>query len=82
MPSTTVAASTTIASSDAQNWRIILASQKLIEMRVDEYGGLVLRQDNWPDEDVEIYINGDYVDTFIDRLTDVLGVPSVGRCSS
>jgi len=78
----TTLSSTTIASSDAQNWRIILAAQKLIEMRVDEYGGLVLRQDNWPDEDVEIYVNADYLDMFIDRLTDVCGVPSFPPRSS
>jgi hypothetical protein len=80
MPSTTTAASTTIASS--MEWRTILAMQRLIEFQIDECGGLTLRQSCWPDEDVEIYINGDYVDTFLDRLTDVLGVPSVGRCSS
>jgi hypothetical protein len=73
---------TTIASSDAQTWEVILAAQKLIEMRVDEYGDLILRQDNWPDKDQENYVNVDYLDMFIDRLTDAVGIPSFPSRSS
>jgi hypothetical protein len=54
---------------------------KRIEFKVDEYGGLLLRQYCWPDQDQEIYVNGDYIDLFLDKLTDVAGIPSVGRSS-
>jgi hypothetical protein len=39
---------------------------------------LVIRQRYWPDDDALI-IAADSVDRFIDKLTDVMGIPSAGK---
>jgi hypothetical protein len=71
-------AASTLASSVATQpkMEVLLAAQSLIEFKIDEHGGLLLKQSCWPNEDQTIYVNADYLDTFIDRLTDVCGVPS------
>jgi hypothetical protein len=40
---------------------------------------LVIRQRCWPDDDALIFIAADSVDRFIDKLTDVMGIPSAGK---
>jgi hypothetical protein len=42
-------------------------------------GDLVIRQRCWPDDDALIFIAGDSVDWFIDKLADVIGNPSAGK---
>jgi hypothetical protein len=37
---------------------------------------MILRQTDWPNEDAVIVIARDYLWTFIDRLTDQMGIPS------
>jgi len=75
----TTTASTAIPEATSTDMEVLVAAQKRIEFKIDEYGGLLLKQYCWPDKDQEIYINSDYIDMFIDKLTDAVGVPSMGR---
>jgi hypothetical protein len=64
------------SSKDEPEMELLLAQQLLVEYRIDEHGGLELQQ--WDPNEREyqrIYVNADYLNTFIDRLTDDL-VPS------
>jgi hypothetical protein len=60
---------------------IILREQPQTAIYFNAHGGLVIRQRSWPDDDVYVYINAELIDVFIDKLTDIIGVPSVGRRS-
>lgn len=42
-------------------------------------GDLVIRQRSWHDDDSLIFISKENVDDFLDKLTDVCGIPSVGK---
>jgi len=53
-----------------------LAGQQKIEMYFNNEGALVLKQHNWPDEDSFIIVAEPYTGLFLDKLCDVLGVPS------
>jgi hypothetical protein len=53
-----------------------LAGQQQIEMYFNKEGGLVLKQHNWPDEDSFVIVAEPYINLFLDKLTDVCGVPS------
>lgn len=55
----------------------LLAPQNGIEIERDGYGNLVIRQNNWPEDDNEILIHRDYEQIFIDSLTCVLEIPSI-----
>jgi hypothetical protein len=52
----------------------VLAGQHEIEIYLNEDGGLVLKQANWPDEDSSIIISAPYRGIFLDKVCDVLGV--------
>jgi hypothetical protein len=56
----------------------ILPQQPRTAAYFDVAGSLVIRQQNWPDEDSVIIIASASVDTFIDKLCDVIGIPSFG----
>ena len=43
------------------------------------HGGLVIKQEMWPDDDAIVIINATNIDTFIDRMTELLGYGSAGR---
>jgi hypothetical protein len=61
---------------------IVLREQQSIAIYRNMHGGLVIRQERrrWDeDEDTCIIIAPENIGTFIDRLTDVAGIPSVGR---
>jgi hypothetical protein len=58
---------------------VLCASQDKIEITFDDDGDAVITQTRWPDEDHTIIISGDNIATFIDKLTDALGIPGVGR---
>ena len=45
----------------------------------NQNGALVIRQERHYEEDVFIFISPDSVDSFIDKLTDFVGIPSFGR---
>jgi len=52
----------------------VLAGQQEIEIYLNEDGGLVLKQANWPDEDSFIIVAAPYKGIFLDKVCDVLGV--------
>jgi hypothetical protein len=55
---------------------VLLPAQGKITISRNEDGDMVLRQSDWPNEDAVIVIARDYLWTFIDRLTDAMGIPS------
>jgi hypothetical protein len=57
---------------------VLCAPQDGISITFDEDGHATISQERWPDEDVEITIHRDNVQTFLDKLCDALGVPSLG----
>jgi hypothetical protein len=58
---------------------VLCAEQSKITIEFDEEGNAILRQSEWPDDDAVILIRRDNIDTFIDKLTDALGIPTFGR---
>ena len=55
---------------------VLLPAQGKITIGWNEDGDMILRQSDWPNEDAIIIIGRDYLDLFIDRLTDAMGIPS------
>jgi hypothetical protein len=58
---------------------VVLPQQLLTACYFNPNGELVIRQRRWPDDDQFIFIAPESIDTFIDKLTDIVGIPSVGR---
>jgi hypothetical protein len=58
---------------------VVIREQPETAIYFNPAGGLVIRQRNGWDEDVYVYINAPLIDTFIDKLCDVAGIPSTGR---
>jgi hypothetical protein len=58
---------------------VVIREQPETAIYFNPAGGLVIRQRNGWDEDVYVYINAPLIDTFIDKLCDVVGIPSAGR---
>ncbi len=58
---------------------VVIREQPETAIYYNQRGGLVIRQRNWPDDDVYVYFNAEVIDVFIDKLTDIVGIPSVGR---
>jgi hypothetical protein len=61
---------------DEPDETVLLEAQGKITIGWNNEGGLILRQSDWPNEDAVIVIARDYLWTFIDRLTDQMGIPS------
>jgi hypothetical protein len=57
---------------------VILPEQPATAVYFNPRGELVIRQKRWPDDDSFIYIAPDFVSEFIDKLCDIIGIPSVG----
>jgi hypothetical protein len=58
---------------------VVLHEQPETAVYWNPNGDLVIRQRrHWPDDDVWVVITGDSVDRFLDKLTDICGIPSVG----
>lgn len=55
---------------------VLLPAQGKITIGWNKYGDMILRQSDWPNEDAVIVIASDYLEMFIDRLTDEMGIPS------
>jgi hypothetical protein len=55
---------------------VLLPAQSEITIGWNDDGDMILRQTDWPNEDAVIVIARDYLWTFIDRLTDQMGIPS------
>ena len=66
------------------NWNtndasIILREQPATAVYFNKEGSLVIRQHRWPDDDAFIYIADASINDFLDKLTDICGVPSMGK---
>jgi len=57
---------------------IVLREQLPTAVYFNPAGDLVIRQRNWPDEDSLIIITEPFQQAFLDRLSDFMGIPSVG----
>jgi hypothetical protein len=57
---------------------LLCASQDKITITFDDEGNAAITQTRWPDEDQTIIVSRDNIENFIDRLTDALGIPSIG----
>jgi hypothetical protein len=60
---------------------IVVERQMSIAVYFNSRGHLVIRQEAEPneDEDTVIYVAPENIAAFIDRLTDIIGIPSVGK---
>jgi hypothetical protein len=58
--------------------RILCAQQGEIRIEFDDGGNASIIQRNWPDEDSVIRISRDNIQTFLDGVCDVFGVPMLG----
>ena len=63
----------------ADDSSIILREQPETAVYFNREGSLVIRQHRWPDDDMVIFISASNIDTFLDKITDICGVPSVGK---
>jgi hypothetical protein len=57
---------------------VILPEQPATACYWNPKGGLVIRQKGWPDDDSFIYIAPDFISEFVEKLTDIVGIPGVG----
>jgi hypothetical protein len=55
---------------------ILCARQTEVTAGFNAAGDLILTQINWPDDDSIIIVRAENIADFIDKLTDVLGIPS------
>jgi hypothetical protein len=60
---------------------VVLRHQPGVAVYINQRDDLVIRQEGQyhPDEDVFIYISPNNIQDFIDKLTDICGIPSVGK---
>jgi hypothetical protein len=63
----------------SQDDSVILRQQPETACYYNAEGSLVIRQRGWPDEDSVVIIAAPCVDAFIDGLSDIAGIPSVGK---
>jgi hypothetical protein len=57
---------------------IVLRAQAETAIYRNPVGDLVIRQRNWPDEDSFVVIAANCEAQFIDQLTDMMGIPTLG----
>jgi hypothetical protein len=57
---------------------VLCAQQDEVRIAFNDDGDAILTQRNWPEEDSVIIISRENLDTFLDKLCDVLGIPSFG----
>jgi hypothetical protein len=58
---------------------VILKEQYSTAVYFNREGELVIVQRRWFDEDQTIFIAAEHVELFLDKLTDICGVPSFGK---
>ena len=58
---------------------VVLHEQPETAVYWNPNGDLVIRQRRWPDDDVFVVITESSVDRFLDKLTDICGIPSMGK---
>lgn len=78
-----VKADATADVSDDFNWQdsdaVVLPEQQAVAAYLAANGSLVIRQAGWPDDDHVIVIEAANVAAFIAKLTDIIGIPTMGR---
>jgi hypothetical protein len=57
---------------------VVLHEQPATAVYFNKEGSLVIRQRRWPDDDAFIYIAETSIADFLDKLTDICGIPSFG----
>jgi hypothetical protein len=75
----TVTAPVTRNVTSAGDVMVLCDRQDKIEITFNDDGDAIITQSSWPDEDHIIIVSHDNIETFIDKLTDALGIPSFGR---
>ena len=55
---------------------LVLSEQPETAIYWNPRGELVIRQRRWPDDDSILFISASNVGQFVDRLTDIVGIPS------
>jgi hypothetical protein len=69
--------------SDEFDWcgddSVVLQEQPKTAAYLNSNNSLVIRQRNWPDDDSFIVIAANNIHDFLDKITDVAGIPSIGR---
>ena len=58
---------------------VVLHEQPETACYFNPNGALVVRQRSWPDDDSCVLIAPEQIDVFIDKLTDIIGIPCVGK---
>jgi hypothetical protein len=58
---------------------LLCAPQAQIDIGFNDRGDALITQKSWPDDDATIVVARENIGEFIDRLTDALGIPSIGR---
>ena len=58
---------------------LIVPEQNATACYFNKAGELVIRQKRWPGDDSVIFVAPGCIADFIDKLTDICGVPSVGK---
>src|SRR5262245_6646022 len=59
---------------------VIIHEQPATAIYFNANGALVIRQQrDYPEDDPFVFIGAEHIEGFIDKLTDIIGIPSVGR---
>lgn len=58
---------------------VVLREQPGTAVHFNRYGGLVIRQYGWPEDDSIVVISAECIDHFVDKLSDIVGIESSGR---
>jgi hypothetical protein len=63
---------------DADNRQsLVLEEQAETAIYIGKNGHLVIRQKAWPDDDIVVLISPQCIAEFVDKLTDVVGIPTL-----
>jgi hypothetical protein len=62
-----------------ENPDLLIPCQPATKVYINRFNQVVICQDHWDDEPAYCYFNPDSLMTLIDRLTDLAGIPSVGK---
>jgi hypothetical protein len=60
---------------------VVLHEQPLTALYFNPNDALVIRQQNWPEGDRFVFIAAEYLESFVEKLSDLVGIP-LGRKSS
>lgn len=58
---------------------IVIPEQLATAVYTNKAGEIVIRQKRWPDDDVYIFLTPDAAPRFLEKFTEIMGIPTVGR---